>query len=56
MCVIILCVRQSRSGIDEGLFESLLQTMEYVGVNDWKLKLIAIGLGCDGCSANMGGT
>lgn len=47
------CVRQCRNATGKGLFETLVRAMEYVGVKDWTLKLI--GLGCDGCSANMGG-
>ena len=43
--------RHLGSGTGEGLFESLKTAVEYVGVDDWKTKLI--GFGCDGASANM---
>ena len=45
-------VRQLNSGTGQGLLQCLRKAMEYMGVTDWEKRMI--GLGCDGCSANMG--
>ena len=44
--------RHLGSGTGEGLFESLKTAVEYVGVDDWKTKLI--GFGCDGAQCQYG--
>ena len=45
-------VRQLGSGTAQGLFQCLTKAMEYMGVIDWEKRMI--GLGCEGCHANMG--
>ena len=45
-------VRELGSGTAPGLLECLERALLYMGITDWEQKLI--GLGCDGCSANMG--
>ena len=45
-------MRQLGSGTAQGLFQCLSRAMEYIGVTDWEERMI--GLGCDGCSTNMG--
>ena len=45
-------VRQLGSGTASGLMECLEGALLYMGITDWEQKMI--GLGCDGCSANMG--
>ena len=42
-------VRQLNSGTGQGLLQCVRKAMEYT---DWEKRMI--GLGCDGCSANMG--
>ena len=45
-------VRELGSGTASGLMECLERALQYMGITDWEQKMI--GLGCDGCSANMG--
>ena len=40
------------SGSASGLLECLRRALQYMNITDWQQKMI--GLGCDGCSANMG--
>lgn len=53
MCVQdkFLAVRQPKSCTGLGLFKCFESAMEYVGISDWKDRLV--GFGCDGASANM---
>ena len=44
-------VQQLRSGTGAGLCQYLISAMAYMGVDDWKLKVI--GLGYDGTNANI---
>jgi hypothetical protein len=46
-----LAVRQPNRCTGLGLFECFESAMEYVGLSDWKDRLV--GFGCDGASANM---
>lgn len=45
-------VRELGSGTATGLMDCLERAFQYMGITNWDRKLI--GLGCDGCSANMG--
>ena len=45
-------VRHLGSGTASGLLECLRRALQYMNITDWQQKII--GLGCDGCSANMG--
>lgn len=45
-------VRELSSGTATGLMECLERAFQHMDITDWDQKLI--GLGCDGCSANMG--
>ena len=45
-------VRELSSGTATGLMECLERAFQHMNITDWDQKLI--GLGCDGCSANMG--
>ena len=44
-------VRHLSSGTGQGLFDCVEKAVEYMGLADWKTKLI--GFGCDGTNANM---
>ena len=44
-------VQQLRSGTGAGLFQYLTSAKAYMGVDDWKSKVI--GLDCDGTNANI---
>ena len=46
-------VRQLGRGTASGLMECLERALLYMAITDWEQKKM-IGLGCDGCSANMG--
>ena len=45
------CARYLNSGTGEGLFESLERAVQYVGIEDWKTKMV--GFRCDGASADI---
>ena len=45
-------IRELGSGTASGLMECIDRALQYMGITDWEQKMI--GLGCDGCSANMG--
>lgn len=46
-----LAVRQPHSSTGLGLFQCFESAMEYIGISDWKNRLV--GYGCDGASANI---
>ena len=46
-----LSARYLKSGTGEGLYESFDRAMQYMEIDDWKVKMI--GFGCDGASANI---
>ena len=46
-----LAVRQPRSCTGLGLFQCFESAMDYVGISDWRDRLV--GYGCDGASANI---
>lgn len=48
---VFLAVRQPKSSTGLGLFQCFENTMAYIGISDWKERLV--GYGCDGTSANM---
>ena len=52
VCDRYFAVRELSSGTAQGLFECLQDAIQYMGITNWQTKMI--GLGCDGCSANMG--
>ncbi len=47
----LFAVRQPKGCNAKSLFDSLVTAMDYVGVSDWKDKLV--GFGCDGASVNI---
>ena len=47
-------VRQLSSGSAQGLFDCLKDAIKYMYICTWVLITGKPGLGCDGCSANMG--
>ena len=51
VCNQFFSTRQPRSATGEGLYEYLQRALDFVGVKNWKSRLI--GLGCDGAAANM---
>ncbi len=44
-------MRHLKSGTGKGLYESVERAVEYMGIDDWKTKII--GHGCDGTNANI---
>ena len=48
---VFLAVRQPKSSTGLGLFQCFEGAMAYIGISDWKERLV--GYGCDGASANM---
>jgi hypothetical protein len=50
-CNSFVSVRQPKTGTGEDLFNCLKAAFSYVGIDDWKQKLV--GLGCDGAQANI---
>ena len=48
---VFLAVRQPKSSTGLGLFQCFEGAMAYIGISDWKERLV--GYGCGGASANM---
>ena len=44
-------VRHLNRATGQGLFDTLMRAVEYVGIKDWSTKMV--GFGCDGTNANL---
>ena len=51
VCDVYFAVKQPRSTDAPGLYACLQQAVQYMGIDDWKNKLV--GFGSDGASVNM---